>query len=91
MTGEKILYISSGFTSGLVGLSYEENQRVMKALFEFAEQPKFIHTHFWEEGDMIIWDNRSLVHKGSKARPGEHSRMYRIGIYDDLPFYVGIE
>jgi taurine dioxygenase len=91
VTGEKILYISSGFTSGLVGLSYEENQRVMKALFEFAEQPKFIHTHFWEEGDMIIWDNRSLVHKGSKAKPGEYSRMYRIGIYDDLPFYVGIE
>jgi taurine dioxygenase len=91
VTGEKILYISSGFTSGLVGLSYEENQRVMKALFEFAEQPKYMYTHFWDEGDMIIWDNRSLVHKGSKAKPGEYSRMYRIGIYDDLPFYVGIE
>lgn len=91
VTGEKILYISSGFTSGLVGLSYEENQRVMKALFEFVEQPKFIHTHTWEEGDMIIWENRTLIHKGSKAKPGEYSRMYRIGIYDDLPFYVGIE
>ncbi|MGJ0484335.1 MAG: TauD/TfdA dioxygenase family protein [Methylomicrobium sp.] len=91
VTGEKILYISSGFTSGLVGLSYEENQRVMKALFEFAEQPKYMYTHFWDEGDIIIWDNRSLVHKGSKAKPGEYSRMYRIGIYDDLPFYVGIE
>jgi len=90
VTGEKCLYISSGFTSGLVGLSHEENERVMKALFEFLEQPKYIHTHFWEDNDLLIWDNRSLIHKGSKAKPGEFSRMYRIGVYDDLPFYIGI-
>jgi len=46
---------------------------------------------FLEDGDFIIWDNRPLIHKGSKAKPGEKSRMYRIGIYDELPFYVGIE
>lgn len=91
VTGEKCLYISSGFTSKLVGLSYEENEKVMKALFDFVEQPKYIHTHFWEDNDLIMWDNRSVIHKGSKAKPGEFSRMYRIGIYDDLPFYVGIE
>ncbi len=90
VTHEKILYISSGFTSGLVGLSYEENQRVMKDLFAFAEQPKFIHSHYWEQNDLLIWENRALIHKGNKAKPGEHSRMYRIGIYDDLPFYTGI-
>ena len=91
VTGEKILYISSGFTSKLVGLPHEENEQVMKALFEFIEQPKYIHTHYWEEGDLLIWDNRLVVHKGSRAQPGETSRSYRIGIYDDLPFYVGID
>ncbi len=90
VTGEQILYISSGFTSKLDGLSYEENQKIMQALFDFAEQPRFIHTHYWEENDLLIWDNRSLVHKGSKPKQGEYSRMYRIGIYDDLPFYEGI-
>lgn len=90
VTGEKCLYISSGFTSKLEGLSYEENEKVMKALLDFVEQPKFIHTHYWADNDLLIWDNRSLIHKGSKAKPGEYSRMYRIGIYDDLPFYVGI-
>lgn len=90
VTGEKILYISSGFTSGLVGLSHEENEKVMKALFDFVEQPKYVHTHYWDDNDLLMWDNRSLIHKGSKAKPGEYSRMYRIGVYDDLPFYVGI-
>lgn len=91
VTGEKILYISSGFTTKLAGLSYEENQRVMQALFDFAEKPEHIHTHYWEEGDLIIWDNRPLVHKASTIQPGEKSKSYRIGIYDDLPFYVGIK
>jgi taurine dioxygenase len=91
VTGEKILYISSGFTTKLVGLSYEENQRVMQALFDFVERPEHIHTHYWEEGDLIIWDNRPLIHKASTVKPGESSRSYRIGIYDDLPFYVGLE
>ncbi|WFP48561.1 TauD/TfdA family dioxygenase [Methylomonas sp. EFPC3] len=90
VTGEKILYISSGFTTKLAGLTYEENQKVMQALFDFAEQPEHIHTHYWEEGDLIIWDNRPLVHKASSVKPGEKSKSYRIGIYDDLPFYVGI-
>ncbi|WGS87066.1 TauD/TfdA family dioxygenase [Methylomonas sp. UP202] len=90
VTGEKILYISSGFTTKLAGLNYEENERVMQALFDFAEKPEHIHTHYWEEGDLIIWDNRPLVHKASSIQPGEKSKSYRIGIYDDLPFYVGI-
>lgn len=90
VTGEKSLYISSGFTTKLVGLSYEENQRVMQALFDFIERPEHIHTHFWEEGDLIIWDNRPLLHKASSVKPGEKSKSYRVGIYDDLPFYAGI-
>jgi taurine dioxygenase len=91
VTGEKILYISSGFTTQLVGLNHEENQRILQALFEFIEQPEHIHTHYWEEDDLIIWDNRPLVHKASTVKPGEKSKSYRIGIYDELPFYVGIE
>jgi taurine dioxygenase len=90
VTGEKILYMSSGFTTKLEGLSYEENQEVMKELFDFIEKPEHIHTHYWEEGDLIIWDNRPLNHKASSVKPGELSKSYRVGIYDDLPFYVGI-
>ncbi|MEQ1638821.1 MAG: TauD/TfdA family dioxygenase [Methylococcales bacterium] len=91
VTGEKCLYVSSGFTTKRIGLSYEENQQLMKALFDFIEQKEHIHTHYWEEGDLIIWDNRSVIHKASGVQPGETSKMYRVGIYDDLPFYVGIE
>ena len=90
VTGDKALYVSSGFTTKRVGLSFEENQRFMQELFAFIEQQERVHTHYWEEGDLIIWDNRSLIHKASGVKPGETSKMYRVGIYDELPFYVGI-
>lgn len=90
VTGDKILYMSSGFTMKIEGLSHEENEKIMNKLFEFIEKEEHVHTHSWEKGDLIIWDNRYLLHKSSKILNGEKAKSYRIGIYDEHPFYVGI-
>lgn len=91
ITGDKILYASKGFTIKIKGLSYEENQSILNELFDFIEKPEHIHVHTWEHGDLIIWDNRYLLHKSSSLPAGEKSKSYRIGIYDNQPFYVGLE
>lgn len=91
VTGEKILYISSGFTMAVKGKSYEESQSILKELIDFAEAEANVYTHSWDKGDLIIWDNRPLLHKSSVLAPGEQSRSYRIGIYDNKPFYLGIK
>ena len=90
VTGRNILYISSGFTAGIVGLGYEENREVMKKLFAFVEKPDYIYVHTWCYGDILLWDNRSLIHKASDTPKGEQSSSYRIGIYDGVPFYAGL-
>ncbi|MFG0266446.1 MAG: TauD/TfdA dioxygenase family protein [Rhodopirellula sp. JB055] len=90
VTGEKALYLNRGFTVALEGLTHEENKRRLAELFEFIERPEHIHQHAWSEGDLIIWDNRLLIHMSTAVAPGQHSKSYRIGIYDDLPFYAGI-
>jgi len=90
VTGHNILYISSGFTAGIVGLGYEENREVMKKLFAFVEKPDYIYVHPWRYGDILLWDNRSLIHKASDTPKGEQSSSYRIGIYDGVPFYAGL-
>ena len=88
LTGKKSLYISSGFTVGLEGLSHEENTVVMTKLFDFIEREEHIHTHTWRHGDILLWENRALLHKAGDTPKGEHSMSYRIGVYDDLPFYT---
>lgn len=88
VTKAEILYISRGFTTGIEGKSYEENRRFLPELFDFIEQAKFMHTHRWEEGDVLLWDNRYLLHRAGDTPKGEKSTSYRIGIYDGLPFYT---
>lgn len=90
VTGDKILYASRGFTMKFDGFSYEKNQRVLNELFDFIEKDEHIHTHAWKKGDLIIWDNRYLLHMSSPLVPGDKSKSYRIGIYDKYPFYVGL-
>ena len=88
VSGKKAYYISSGFTTGLEGYSHSENTEIMPKLFDFIEQDEHIHTHRWNLGDILFWDNRLLLHKASKTPKGEQSRSYRIGVYDDHPFYI---
>ncbi|NEP55459.1 MAG: TauD/TfdA family dioxygenase [Symploca sp. SIO2G7] len=88
VTHEKILYMNQGFTTGIVGLDYETNQNVLQELFSFIERDEHIHTHVWKDGDILLWENRTLNHKASTVLEGETSVSYRIGIYDSLPFYI---
>ena len=86
-TGRRHLYVSEGFTVGLEGYSTEEGREILHEIFEFMERPEFVHAHRWAEGDVLMWDNRAVLHRASDTLPGEHSVSHRIGFYDGLPFY----
>ncbi|NEQ25822.1 MAG: TauD/TfdA family dioxygenase [Microcoleus sp. SIO2G3] len=88
VTQQRSLYINQGFTTKIAGLNYEDSKEVLGKLFAFIERDEHIHTHVWQEGDILLWDNRPLLHKASSVPQGEPSISYRIGIYDGLPFYV---
>lgn len=90
VSGKRCLYVNRGFTTGIEGLSAEESARVLNRIFEFSERAEHIHTHSWQDGDILLWDNRYLLHRAGAVAPGETSTTYRIGIYDGLPFYVGL-
>ncbi len=88
VTGKRALYVSSGFTTKIEGLPYEESKRRLDALFAFVERDDHVFRHAWNAGDLMFWDNRTLIHQSSGIPAGEQSCSYRIGVYDDLPFYV---
>jgi taurine dioxygenase len=86
VTGEQILFCSSGFTKRVEGITQERGQDLLAQLFAFSEQPEHRHCQTWHEGDLLMWDNRSLIHHASTVPKGQKSRSYRISIYDELPF-----
>ncbi len=89
VTGERMLYVSSGFTTKVEGMSHEEGEAFLKRLCAFVEQERFIHAQDWREGDILLWDNRFFIHHASTVAPGESSKSYRISLNDGQPFYVG--
>ena len=67
--GEKSIYIGS-HVSGIEGMAQAEARTLLDQLLAFAVQPQFVYTHVWQAHDLLIWDNRCLLHRGRPFEPG---------------------
>ncbi len=62
-TGEPCLFIGM-YASHVEGLPVSEGRTILARLQEQSTQPPFVYTHSWRPGDVVIWDNRCLMHRG---------------------------
>jgi len=96
VTGNKTLFASRGFTTGVDGMGTDEAKALLENLFDFIEQDRFISEFQWQLGDIIIWDNRFLIHKAGRlaktnnlvsgdTNKEEDTLVYRIIIRDGFP------
>jgi taurine dioxygenase len=80
-TGRKALYVSEGATTHIAGMTLAESQAILKPLFEHSVRPEFTYRHHWRLHDLVMWDNRSTMHKALRDRlPGTHRHMHRTTI-----------
>ncbi len=85
-TGRKSLYISRNRMDHVAGLDRAEGHRLIDELTAHAIQPRFVYRHKWREGDLVIWDNRCLIHKANGDYPeGMRRFMRRIIVMGDVP------
>ena len=68
VTGRKALYIGR-HAYGIPGLAPAESFQLLDDLLDFACRPPRVHRHAWQPGDVVVWDNRCLLHR---ARPYDH-------------------
>lgn len=69
------LYIGR-HASHVVGMDEAAGRRRLRHLCEWATQPQWIYTHSWAPGDAVLWDNRSVLHRG-RAWPVEEPRIMK--------------
>jgi len=74
-TGAESLFINPGFTSHLEGFDADESSWLLDNLYAHATRPEFIYRHSWSDHDVVVRDNRSLMH-------------YAIMDYGDVPRYM---
>jgi alpha-ketoglutarate-dependent 2,4-dichlorophenoxyacetate dioxygenase len=61
-SGRKSLYIASH--AGLIyGMPLPEARMLLLDLIEHATQRRFVYTHHWQVGDLVMWDNRCNMHR----------------------------
>ena len=76
-TGRKSLFVAN-YSSGIVGMSEAEGRKLIAELLEHATQEKYIFTQRWRKHDLVIWDNRSLLHRAiPNYDMGKHRRILR--------------
>ena len=63
-SGRKTLYLAS-HASHIVGMPVEEGRALLKELIDFATQRRFVYRHKWTRGDIVIWDNRCVMHRAT--------------------------
>ena len=61
-TGEKSLFLGM-YCSGIVGMDSAAGRALLDQLLAHATQDRFVYTHRWSPGDLVIWDNRCLLHR----------------------------
>jgi taurine dioxygenase len=77
--GRSALYLNTGRMEGIEGMAPDEAFGLIDRLYTHATQPKFEYRHQWRPGDMVIWDNRSVMHQANADYdPSEYRFLYRI-------------
>lgn len=72
----KTLYMGS-HASHIIGWPQPEGRLLLRDLMEHATQQRFVHAHKWQVGDLVLWDNRCTLHRGTRYNDAKYRRDLR--------------
>lgn len=84
-TGRKSLYMNPNRMDGIEGWSDADSDALLEELQEHAFQTRFEYRHRWRPDDVLIWDNRCLMHAAMDDYT-ETRRMHRILLTGREPY-----
>ena len=74
VSGRKAFYVGS-HACEIVGMPTAAARALLRELREAATRPELVYTHRWRVGDLVMWDNRCMLHRG---RPWDESKYRRV-------------
>jgi len=84
-TGRKSLYLSS-HAGRIVGWPVPEAVLLLRELTEHATQREFVYSHKWRAGDLVMWDNRQVMHRARRYEDEKYPRdLRRTTLTDGVP------
>ena len=74
VNGRKSLFLGA-HASHIEGMPVEEGRALLETLLDHVTQPQFRYRHEWTEGDLVIWDNRCVLHRATPYDAARYKRL----------------
>src|SRR3954469_4041639 len=84
VSGRRSLFLSA-HAGEIVGWPVPEARAFLRDLNEHATQRQFVFAHQWGIGDLVIWDNRCMMHRARRYDPNEVRELHRTTVADSAP------
>jgi alpha-ketoglutarate-dependent 2,4-dichlorophenoxyacetate dioxygenase len=84
VSGRRSLYLSA-HAGAIIGMPIAEARILLKDLTEHATQPAFVYAHKWRTWDVVMWDNRQMMHRARRYDETQPRDMRRTTIAGDAP------
>src|SRR6266481_7412909 len=86
VTGRKAIFLGRRHNAYIKGLQLEESEQLLDALWEHATRSELTWYQQWRVGDLVLWDNRCVMHRRDEFDPNSRRLMHRSQIKGDRPF-----
>jgi taurine dioxygenase len=85
-SGRESIFINPIRIEGILGMDHREALPLLDELLAFGTQDAFQYRHEWRPGDLLMWDDRCLLHKANGDYDMEQTRyLYRVMLQGDVP------
>jgi len=83
-SGRKSIYLAS-YAHEILGMPTPEARMMIHDLMEHATQRQFVYAHKWRVGDLVMWDNRCVMHRARDYDMTQKRDLHRTTVKDDAP------
>ena len=84
VTRERLLYLCRRYNPSILSIPKDESDALVSDLLERLERPENVYRHVWQPGDVIVWDNITLLHARTDFDPKQARHLRRV-IFKALP------
>ena len=83
-SGREAFFIGN-HASHILGMDREEGEALLEEIEAHSTEDRFVYRHPWQPGDLLMWDNRCLLHR-AESRTGEARVLHRTVTRGTSPF-----
>lgn len=80
--GRRAIYGCWGYSIGVEGMTAEAGAALLMELLAWQTQEAFVYAHRWQPGMLVMWDNRSLLHRATGGYDGHARLLHRTTIWE---------